>query len=284
MAVAKVPKKANRVRRLAIVVLVLALLFGGFLLNPGEPHVKIGAEALFHIGDFPVTNSLLTSWIVMFCLVLLGIVVSRRLKDVPSRFQSLVEFVFEFLLDMLSSVAGKGRGRRYFPLIATLFLFILFSNWSGLLPLFGTLGWGESEHGKFAVEAPLFRAPSTDLNFTIGLALISVAVIQAAAIKSLGLGTYLGKFFSIRGPINLVVGVLELIGEFSKIISLAFRLFGNIFAGEVLLAVIGFLVPWLGVLPFLGLELFIGAIQAYIFAILTIVFVVVASTSHSESH
>ena len=164
--------------------------------------------------------------------------------------------------------------------MGTLFIFIIFLNWFGLLPGVGTIGFYEIEEGHEVAEkvfVPLFRAGSADLNTTLALALISVVSIQISGIKTLG-KEYIGRFFNFKNPIYFFVGILELISEFSKIISFAFRLFGNIFAGEVLLTVIAFLIPVIAPLPFLGLELFVGFIQALVFSMLTSVFLSLATT------
>lgn len=279
-----IPKKAKTI---LIAVLTLGLLIGGFLFAPPQPHVQVSAEKLWDVAGFPITNTVFTAWIVMAILIVIALLVRRNVREVPTGLQNFVEMVLEFLLDMVNSAAGEKRGRKLFPLIATIFLFLLLSNWSGLLPFVGTFTINSglpALHGSGNLYYPILRSPSTDLNLTIGLAIISVVAIQMFSIRALGTGGYLSKFFNFHGPINFFVGFLELIGEISKIISLSFRLFGNIFAGEVLLGVIGFLVPWIASIPFLGLEIFIGAIQAYIFAVLTLIFTVVGSASHDGAH
>lgn len=233
-------------------------------------HISLVAEPIYHIGEFAVTNALLTSWIVVGILFLLTLRFSTSLKKVPSKGQLLVEFPFAYMKNLAESVAGE-KAKMFLPLIMTYFLFILISNWIGLLPGVGTIGI--KEHGALI---PLFRAPTADLNTTLALAVVSVASIQYFGVKTLGF-KYFGKFFNLKNPIYTFVGILELISEISKVISFAFRLFGNIFAGEVLLTVIAFLIPVIAPIPFYGLELFVGLIQAFVFAILSLVFLNIAT-------
>lgn len=246
----------------------------------GSIHISLSAEEVFKIGqNYIVTNSLMTTWIVMIIMLLFSISVTRKLCLIPGRLQSFTEIIVEGLQDLFKSVLQE-KVNIYFPLLATIFLFIISLNWIGLLPGVGTIGVEKLEEGRKAF-VPLFRAGTADLNTTLALSLMVVLVIQYTGLKSLGLG-YIKKFINFSNPINFYVGILELISEFSKIISFAFRLFGNIFAGEVLLTVIAFLMPILAPLPFIGLELFVGFIQALVFSMLTCVFLSVA-TSHNEN-
>ncbi len=270
---------------IALVVGVLVVVVAGFvLLRYNMPPVQLPAEPVFHVAGFPITNTLLATWLAMIVVIVIPWLATRRLSLVPSRFQSLVEMTIEALLGLCISVAGERNGRRFFPLMASIFLFLIVANWMGLLPGFGTIGiTRETEHGVELV--PLLRGASTDLNTTVGLALIAVVATQIYGVRILGPGSYAERFFNFRGgPIGIFVGLLELISEFAKIISLSFRLFGNIFAGEVLLTVVAFLMPLVATLPFLGLELFVGAIQAFIFSLLTLVFMTMATIGHGESH
>ena len=191
-----------------------------------------------------ITNTLVSTWLAVAVCGLFFWLVCRKVQFVPGRIQALVEFVIEAFLNLCTSVAGERRGRAVLPLIATIFMFILFTNWMGLLPGFGTIGLFErtAEGTEFV---PLFRGSTTDLNTTIALALISVTIAQVLGIRAVGVGSYLGKFVNFReGPIGFIVGVLELVSEVARLISYSFRLFGNIFAGEILLTVIAFLVPF----------------------------------------
>jgi F-type H+-transporting ATPase subunit a len=165
--------------------------------------------------------------------------------------------------------------------VATVFIFILTANWGGLVPGVGSL---LIEGGEGHQAVPLLRAPGADLNFTLGLAIIAVLAVQFFGITMLGARRYSRRFFTLKNPIFTFVGILELSAELVKVISFSFRLFGNIFAGEVLLVIIGFLLPYFVPLPFLFLETFVGFIQAFIFSMLTLVFIALAVTDHEEEH
>ncbi|MGQ9586458.1 MAG: F0F1 ATP synthase subunit A [Anaerolineae bacterium] len=287
------------------------------------PVVSIPAEPVLHIGGFAITNTLLASWVTMLLLTVTGFLATRRMELVPrSRLQNLWEMVIEGFYKMVEDIVGPEWARKFFPIVMTIFLFIVVSNWLGLTPLYG--GFGVLEHPKhgeagYKVEwvgpvgiltgekvgegegesatghgsagapshegeqgyllAPLLRSAATDLNTTIALAVISVALTQYFGLKAQG-PRYLRKFFAFRpslmGLVDTFVGLLELVSEFAKIISFSFRLFGNIFAGEVLLGVMAFLIPYVVSLPFYGLELLVGVIQALIFMMLTVAFFKVA--------
>ncbi len=243
--------------------------------------ISIAAEPVFHIGEFAITNSLLTTFIVLFLLIGIALMFkSKPMQEVPHgrSLQNVLEMIIDGLHGFFASVVGEKKARKFFPFLTTLFVFILLSNWSGLIPGVGPIGIWE-EHGGETVLVPLFRAPTADLNTTIALALLGVAFIQFQGLSHLSLG-YLKKFFNFSNPIYTFVGFLEIISEISKIISFAFRLFGNIFAGEVLLAVMAFLLPLFAPLPFLGLEIFVGVIQSLVFVMLTLVFTAGATSSH----
>lgn len=242
-------------------------------------HISLAAEKVFEIGSFPVTNSLLTSWIVMVLVTIFSLVVRLRMSLVPNNLQSIAEMIIDGLRNLFEGVLHE-KTKIFFPLLATIFIYIILLNWIGLLPGMGTIGLKEIEEGHEAF-IPLFRAGTADLNTTFMLALIAVVTVQFYGLKTLGL-TYLKKFVNFKNPIYFFVGILEIISEFSRIISFAFRLFGNIFAGEVLLTVIAFLFPLIAPIPFLGLELFVGFIQAVVFSMLTSVFLsLAASSEHS---
>ena len=240
--------------------------------------ISIRAEEVFHIGSFAVSNSLLLAFCAMLLVLVSAIVIRHKIAIVPGKLQGFVEMIHDELLTLMDSVLGsREKSLKYFPLIASIFLFVVVSNWLGLVPL-----------GPITIHhAPLFRAPTTDLNFTIGLAIISVLAVNILGVLAIGFWKHLGKFFNFKSPVMLFVGLLELVSEFVKIISFSFRLFGNIFAGEVLLLIIGFLLPYVVPLPFLFLEVFVGVIQGFIFAMLTLVFVgmaVVPHDEHAEAH
>lgn len=233
-------------------------------------HISLTAEKLFTIGDFlPVTNSLLSSWIVMLFLVIFSLLITRKAALIPGKLQSIGEIVIEGLHNLFASVLGD-KTVLFFPLLATYFIYIISLNWAGLFPGYGTIGLNIVEEGHKAF-VPILRAGTADLNTTMAFAILSVLIIQISGLKMLGL-SYLKKFFILNNPIMFFVGILELLGEFTKIVSFSFRLFGNVFAGEVLLTVIAFLMPVIAPIPFLGMELFVGFIQAVVFSMLTCVF------------
>ncbi len=253
------------------------------------------AEPLFELWGIPITNSILGTWLAMaLLLVFLGLA-TRRLRTVPRGSQSLLEILYEQLSGIVNTVMDNERlARRFTPLIVTVFLFVLFSNWVGLLPGFGTVG-GHDAHGEFV---PLLRAGSADLNLTFAIAGVAFIVVQTTGIVVVGLFKYFGKFvnlshlfkrpFKARNLLMVIptflLGLTELISEIAKFIALSFRLFGNIYAGEVLLVVFGTLLPVFIPLsaPFYLLEIFVGLIQAFVFAMLTIVFIKIASLAHDH--
>jgi F-type H+-transporting ATPase subunit a len=312
---------------LILVGAIVVTLVGALLFPVKLPHVQLPAEPIFHLGSFAVTNTMFTGWIASLIVLWLFWAGTRSAQMVPSGMQNFVEFITEFVLGLCESIAGVRRGREFFPIIGTIFFFVITANWMGLLPGVGSIGVWErpagqvegsvaEQHGQELTKpekpaakpgekpgaavaekpggagapvpageelefVPILRAASSDLNTTLAIALVSVIATQIAGLRHLG-GEYVGRFFNFRGgPIGFYVGILELIAEFAKIISFTFRLFGNVFAGEVLLVVITFLLPWVAVLPFMGLELFVGFIQAFVFAVLTLVFMSLATESHA---
>ena len=282
--------------------------------------ISLAAERIFTIGSFPVTNALLLAVITLVLLAVVFISLRRRLALIPSRAQSIAELVLEEALTLMDAVLGhRGKSIKYAPLILSVFLFVMISNWLGLLPGVGSIvvestaahseadvstdkvvtdvhvadpraAPPQSEGTSEAVSketrhsvVPLLRAPAADLNFTIALAMISVLSVNILGMVALGARRFSKRYFTLSNPIYTFTGILEFISEFVKIISFSFRLFGNVFAGEVLLMIVGFLVPFVLPLPFLFLEIFVGFIQAFIFAMLTLVFVAMA-TSEEEAH
>lgn len=246
-------------------------------------HITLAAEELFSIGGFPVTNALLTSWIVMLLLIVLAVVLKRNMQTIPGGLQNVTESLFEGMLSIADSVTGdREQSKRFFPITATIFFFVLFGNYFGLLPGVGTIGLEGLKHGR-EIFIPIFRPMNSDLNTTLALAIVSVVATQVIGIVTIGAWKYGKKFINpSKNPVNTFVGFLELISEFAKFISFSFRLFGNMFAGEVLLVVVSFLIPYFAPLPFFFLELFVGFIQAFVFALLTLVFFKVATLG--EAH
>lgn len=304
-------------RRRNITLGVLILVVASVILEVPEPHVSLAAEPLFQHGPSWFTNALFSTLLVDVVIIVLAIVARSSLKEIPSGFGNFVEFAIEGLYNLTESVAGKN-ARRFFPIAATIFIFVIFSNYVDVLPGVGSIGvWHEAEGGHAAVVgqqvassdlaaglgqlfAPpaaeeggrlfvsFLRPPSADLNMTLALALIVMVMVQYYGARALG-RSYFKKFFNFggkgfMGAIFSVVGILELISEFAKVISFSFRLFGNIFAGEVLLAVMAFLFAFLLPVPFFGLEFFVGFIQALVFMMLAIAFFSTAMIGHDDHH
>lgn len=229
----------------------------------------------------PITSTLLTVWLSMVFLTILALVIKNKLSLEPGRLQNFIEIliggVFDYITDVLES---KKLAMRFFPLIMTIFLFILTMNWIGLLPGVDSIGiYKEAEsHGEVVSKLiPFFHPPATDLNITIAFALVAFLAIELAGVTLLGVFKYGGKFINFRSPLAFVIGLIELLSELARLISFSFRLFGNIFAGKTLLMVVMFLAtPYLLPVPLIAYELFVGFIQAFIFAILTLFFIKIA--------
>jgi F-type H+-transporting ATPase subunit a len=332
-----------------IVLGMLALFLVGFIFLRGPiPHIAIAAEPLTKVGGVKITNTMITSWVGVV-LILLGIlfVTSRKWTLVPGGVQNFVEAVVEAFYNLVTGIAGEANGRRFFPVVATIFFFVLINNWLSLTPVFNQIGFfghntpveeqleehgyvhgtimdktalgpidfytvpfsnpgnlaisddsrtvkeGEPDsHDKYdeAIEAgkpvgeliPLFRGPNTDLNTPLAIAIWSAIFVEFWGITALGFFKYGAKFIRFSSPIDFFVGILELISEVVRLVSFTFRLFGNMFAGEVVILMFTFLTPLIITLPFYGLELFVGVIQAFIFASLTLVFAVMAVQSHDD--
>ncbi len=271
------------------------------------PKISLPAEELFHIGPVKLTNSNLMMLIVMTLLVLFFAVACRKLTTIPGRRQALVETAVDGLFNFTASTAGsKELARRIFPLIATLFIFILCANYSGLLPGIGSIyvkkdvpvaattvkSMSDAEKqkeritqlsdGSFVAKdehVPIFRSPNADLNMTLGMALIVVVLVQVMGIRAHGIGGYTKELFT---PVFL--GPIHIIGEISRVISLSFRLFGNIFGGEVLVTVMYALTFLVVPTIFLALEVFFGAIQALLFSVLTTIYIALAVAGHGDAH
>ena len=339
--------------------------------------IQLPAEMIFEGDDFAtplgawnLMNTMLTTWLAMLVLIILALFIRKSLTEIPGRFQALFEIIIEFFLNLCESIAGREKGRRFFPLVFTIFIFIVVANWMGILPGFGTVGriadpeeiahhhgihhyvdpaladyTSEDSHakhdehdedshakhdehsdhldsvalhvftgqgafsylapGSFSEQltfeeyenqgglvgedkraghlVPFLRSANTDINMTLAMAIIAMVMVHFWGFSILGFPSHIGKFINFKeGPIGFFVGILEIISELAKVVSFTFRLFGNIFAGEVLLMALAFLLPLIGIIPFLGLELFVGVIQAFIFSMLTLVFASMASVSHSS--
>lgn len=258
------------------------------------------AEPVFHIGEFVVTNSLISSWMAVLILVVIFILAGKKLKRIPNGIQNIFEIILEKALELGDSITGeRKKTEKFLPISLALFLFILVNNWLGLLPGFGTIGFNEVD-GVHRVFVPILRGATADINTTLALALFAIVASHITGIIAIGIWKHLNKFINFEAfleipgkikkdfsiilvnPIKAFVGIVELIGEVAKTASLTFRLFGNIFAGEVLLASMMAIFAYFLPLPFMFLEIIVGIIQALIFAILTMVFMTIASESHAE--
>lgn len=247
-------------------------------------HISIAAEPLFHIGNFPVTNGMVTGIVGgVLTAILLFYVAGKVKRDKYNRFVGLVQWVFEGLLKQIYDIIPRRDiARKITPLAVTIFFVVLINYWLSVIPGLESIKW----HG-----VPVLRSLTADLNFTLGLAIITVVTVQIYAIKYLGVFSNAGRYLRnpFKDPLGATEGLLELVGEFSRGIALALRLFGNAFAGEVLLVVIAILSSYLAgfVLPFfMAFEMFIGLVQAYVFFVLTLIFtsLAVSHGDHGDSH
>ncbi len=246
--------------------------------------IHLAPLALFHIGTISVTNTFLTALTVSILLILFAFFATRALTLKPSGFQAILELLITYPYDFVRDTLGNDRlAERMFPVIMTIFLFVLSVNWFGLLPFVASIGIHASVQG-ISEFIPFFYPGATDLNMTLALAIIAFFTIEIAGIVTLGALKYAGKFITFKSPLAFVVGIIELISELVRLISFSFRLFGNIFAGKVLVLVIMLFVPMILPVPFLAFETFVGFIQAAIFALLTLFFTKIAIELHEEEH
>lgn len=261
----------------------------------------LAPEILFHLGSFPITNSLVNALLATLLLVALILVFRRHaLSDVPRGLQNVLESIIETFLSGMDQVTNdRKKSELFFPIVGTLFFFILVSNWLGIFPGIGSITRTVEEHGEI-IAAPLLRPANTDLNLTLGMAMLSVIASHILGAIIVGGWAYADRFIRLgtiwksfrKGPmavlvaiIEFFVGLIEIIAEFAKMLSLSLRLFGNIFAGEVLLTVMAALIPFVVPLPFMLMEILVGAIQATVFAMLTLVYLTIATTpTHEEGH
>lgn len=255
------------------------------------------AEPLFHLGFLPITNAMVNAWIGVLFFVVMAIVIRSRLARVPKGLQNIAEAIVEFLLSEIQKVTGdKIRARQFLPIVGTIFVFILFSNWIGLFPGTGSIGIWEINEGQ-KLFIPLLRPAASDLNLTLAIAVFAVVMSHIIGLRTVGAINHVSKFFNLRGIfrsfkkgpmavmvafIEFGVGLIEIVSEFAKMISLSLRLFGNVFAGEVLMTVMIGLFAYVLPIPFLFLELLVGAVQATVFAMLTLAYLTVATSPHEE--
>jgi len=239
-----------------------------------EHAIVLKPEILGFYKSLPITNTLLVGWMAMVILTLASLLATAKVKMVPTGLQNFFEAIIEPFYNLAKDLAGEKKVKVFFPFVATFFLYIIVSNWLGLLPGFGTITYHKE---------PILRAPNSDLNMTLGLALISAVTTHIFAVKYLGIKNYLLRWVALN-PIFLFVGFLEIISEVTKLVSLSFRLFGNIFAGEVVLSTVAGIFAFIVPLPFYFLEIVVGFVQAAVFAMLTLVFMVLLSEKHSSEH
>jgi F-type H+-transporting ATPase subunit a len=253
----------------------------------------LAPEVIFHVGGFPVTNTMVNVWLAIVVFFIIGLMLRKRLALKPGKMQNFMEYFLEIMLGYFDQVTGdRKKTMRFLPIVGSVFFFILLSNWLGLLPGTGSITIGHNM---------LLRPANTDLNLTVAMALVSVIGSHLFGLFTVGVFTHLNKFVQIgtlfksltKGPIaiftaliEMVVGVIEMISEVAKVLSLSLRLFGNIFAGEVLISVLSSLVGIIVPTPFMLLELLVGLIQAGVFTMLTLVYLTVMTTAPhgSEEH
>ncbi|HVZ11951.1 MAG TPA: F0F1 ATP synthase subunit A [Patescibacteria group bacterium] len=241
--------------------------------------VSLAPEVIAQIGNIKITNSIASTALVDFVLLLFVFLVNRGLKKIPGTLQFIAESFVTYFYDTTEQIAGEFT-KSIFPWFASFFLFIFATNIMGLLPGFGSIGFFSKENGQEAF-LPLLRAGTSDFNLTFALAVISLAATHILAIKYNGIAGYLKKFFSVN-PILLFVGILELVSEITKVVSLSFRLFGNVYAGEVVIHTITNLFAYIAPIPFLLLESIVAFVQALVFSMLTMVFMTILIRPHAE--
>lgn len=260
---------------------------GGITILAGETHeLSQKAVEIVRVFDFPITNSMLVSWIAALFLIVFAQLATRKMQQIPTGAQNFLEWLIESLYNFLEGLLGKHLVQRTFWFFATVFIFILFSNWIGLIPGVGTIGWGHQTAHGFVIDQPLLRGANADVNLTLAMALVFFACWFIWAIQEVGPMGFLKELFAPKGEsagalrivlaiVFFVVGCLEIISILFRPVSLSFRLYGNIFAGENMLETMSRLVPglgWLLPVPFYFLELLVGLVQALVFMLLTAVF------------
>jgi len=260
------------------------LSFFGFVLqaSAAEHEVKsisvhLAAPIVGHIGFMPITATLISVWVTMVILITVAYFAGKNPKLIPSKLQSTFEVllgsVFDYIAEVLES---KSLAAKYFPIIMTIFIFVLSMNWFGLLPGVTSIGY-YAMHGTESAFIPFLYPSATDLNITIAFAIVAFFTVEVAGVTVLGVWKYGKKFINFSSPLAFAIGIIELISELARLIAFSFRLFGNIFAGKVLLLVVVFLTtPYIIPIPLIAYEAFVGFIQAFIFAILTLYFIKIA--------
>lgn len=251
-------------------------------MNFASVNIVLHAEKMFDVFGVHITNSVLLGWVTSAFLVFMFVWAAKRIQITSgNRRVSLIELLCDLVLSLAGdTMQDRKKADRYAPFLLTIFVFIIFNNWFGLIPGVGSITYGGE---------PLFRAWTADLTGTLALSISSIIIIQTYAIRELKIGGYLKHYFSNQpwNPINFFVGMLEVLGEFTRMASLSLRLFGNIFAGEVLLIVLSSITGLgspVATMPFIIMELFVGFIQAFVFTMLIIVYLTLATARHDEGH
>src|SRR6266571_5425664 len=282
--------------------LILMLICGVSFALPAmaaetEPAVPLKPAELVHIGKFAITNSMLVTWVVAAGIILFAQLATRNIQAIPSGIQNFWEWLVESLHNFLEGIIGRELVRKTFWFFATIFIFILFVNWFGLIPGVGTIGWGHyGPSGIFHVDRPLLRGGNADLNMTTAMAAIFFLLWLVWAIQAQGVGGFLKHLFAPKGEttgilkilmvvIFFMVGWLEVVSILFRPVSLSFRLFGNIYAGESTLEAMSQIVPylsWLLPIPFYLLEILVGIVQALVFMLLTAVFTLLIAEHQTE--
>ncbi|MBI2031126.1 MAG: F0F1 ATP synthase subunit A [Candidatus Levybacteria bacterium] len=238
-------------------------------------HSSFAAESVVQIGIFKVTNALINALFVDIIIIAICYLVAKNIKLIPGYLQNATELIIHSFYEMTESVAQE-KAKIIFPFFMSFFIFILLSNWTALLPGVTSIGFFKDHE-----LVPLMRGATSDLNTTLGLALVSIAATHIMSIRAVGVKDYLSRYISLN-PINLFIGILEIISEITKVISLSFRLFGNIFAGEIVLFTVSGIFAFLFPIPFLTLEIIVGLVQALVFSMLTMAFMAILTTPHHQ--
>ena len=288
--------------RLILVLITLGiapLSLGAADAEGGSHGLPQAAPVLFHVGPLPVTNSMILTWGVAVAMILFARYATRAVRSVPEGAQNFAEWLLESLHEFLEGIIGHQLVRKTFWFFATIFIFILFTNWFGLIPGVGSIGWGHpDESGALHhISEPLLRGSNADMNMTLAMAMVFFVCWTVWALQANGFGGFIFHLFGPKGDtvgllkvlmvfVFVVVGVLEVVSILFRPVSLSFRLYGNIFAGENMLETMATISPWFGwlfAIPFYFLELLVGLVQALVFMLLTAVFTLLIC-EHEEGH
>jgi F-type H+-transporting ATPase subunit a len=255
------------------------------------------AVEIGRVAGFPITNSMVVTWVVAIALIVFAQLATRNMSQVPGGAQNFLEWVVESVYGLLESIIGAHLVRKTFWFFGTIFIFILAANWFGLLPGVGTIGWGRHTDHGFVIEEPLLRGANADLNLTLAMALVFFALWLVWAFQEVGVGGVVHELFGAKGEttgfmkpliagVFVLAGLLEIVSILFRPISLSFRLYGNVFAGENMLETMARMVPglgWLLPIPFYFMELLVGLVQAMVFMLLTAVFTLLICQHHEPA-